>query len=71
MDDIGLYNGMKYLRRSHIVGKVQACVVLFFSLRPRELTYKSLQLCAVRWLRDDLAGAWTRNSHSVSLPGRD
>ncbi|BGP09782.1 Signal peptidase complex catalytic subunit SEC11 [Rhodotorula toruloides] len=26
VDDVGLYNGMKYLRRSHIVGKVQAYV---------------------------------------------
>lgn len=22
-DDVGLYNGMRYLKRSHIVGKVQ------------------------------------------------
>ncbi|BGP33776.1 Signal peptidase complex catalytic subunit [Rhodotorula toruloides] len=26
VDDVGLYNGMKYLRRSHIVGKVQGYV---------------------------------------------
>jgi len=24
--DVGLYNGMQYLKRSHIVGKVQGCV---------------------------------------------
>lgn len=26
VDDVGLYRGMRYLKRSHLVGKVQACV---------------------------------------------
>lgn len=75
VDDVGLYRGMRYLKRSHLVGKVQACVPISVLRNERHLAddarrsfslFWPNQLRPLRRLRHDSHGA--RGGPSVPFP---
>lgn len=80
VDDVGLYRGMRYLKRSHLVGKVQACVPISVLRNERHLAddarrsfslFWPNQLRPLRRLRHNSHGARGGPSLPFSSPRRE